>query len=60
MNSKIYYLIFAMIILYLLVISYNTIIHTASTAASNTSNVSTSMFNSFSNVLVSGSVFNFH
>ena len=48
-----------MIILYLLVISYSTIIHTASSAANTTANVSASMFNKLSYDLVSGPVFNF-
>ena len=49
-----------MIILYLLVISYSTIIHTASSAATSTSDVSTSMFNKISYDLISGPVFNFN
>jgi hypothetical protein len=60
MGSNIYYLIFAMIILYLLVISYSTIVHTASTAANNTANITTSMFNKVSYGLISGPVFNFN
>ena len=60
MESNIYYLIFAMIILYLLVISYSTIVHTASSVATSTADVSTSMFNKISYDLVNGPVFNFN